>query len=139
MLHKLKRIDMEAKELRIGSWVNYKTENIAQEIYSIQSDNTIRLKDSKGTNHGCYNMSYIDPIPLKEEWLIKFGFENLTMDKEFCDMEFELLHPLMSFHWDGRLSMGQNGNTIGLNVIKHIHQLQNLYFALTGEELTIKK
>jgi hypothetical protein len=25
-----------------------------------------------------------------------------------------------------------------INHIKHVHQLQNLYFALTGEELTIK-
>lgn len=30
-------------------------------------------------------------------------------------------------------------NVIGLNSINSVHQLQNLYFALTGEELTLKQ
>jgi hypothetical protein len=28
---------------------------------------------------------------------------------------------------------------VTLKSIKHVHQLQNLYFALTGEELTLKQ
>ena len=32
----------------------------------------------------------------------------------------------------------ENAQLIGLNEIKSLHQLQNLYFALTGEELNIK-
>ena len=120
---------MEAKDLRIGSWVNYKTENIAQEICSIQSDNTIRLKDSKGTNHGCYRMSYIDPIPLTDEWLIKLGFDDNFHKGKFW----------VCLDDNGYFYTNHNLNDEGFTEVLHIHQLQNLYFALTGEELEIKQ
>lgn len=132
---------MEAKDLRIGNWVNYKTENIAQEICSIQSDNTIRLKDSKGTNHGCYRMSYVEPIPLTEEWLIKFGFR---------EMEFHLDNSSTKpcyYKNEGylKINISDEKNLFWFNYnghlvkIKNAHSLQNLYHVLTNEELTIKK
>lgn len=37
--------------------------------------------------------------------------------------------------YDGDLSETQ---VLPLNFIKYVHQLQNLYFALTNEELTLK-
>jgi hypothetical protein len=40
--------------------------------------------------------------------------------------------------WD--YSIGKSfGNTTHISFIKYLHQLQNLYFALTGEELQINK
>ena len=43
----------------------------------------------------------------------------------------------MSFGWEkfARLTLSINGNIMYLVHIKYVHQLQNLYFALTGEEL----
>ncbi len=69
-------------------------------------------------------------VKLSKEWLIRFGFENKD---NFC---FELnKHQI-------RLSVGNpypywiDSNYI-CN-ISYVHQLQNLFFALTGEELIIK-
>ncbi len=78
----------------------------------------------------------IEPIPLTEEWLKMLGFEGKDSDwwtngvielgyisqEEFY--EAELTFPNMKWR---RLEL------------RYVHQLQNLYFALTGEELTIKE
>jgi len=71
-----------------------------------------------------------EPIPLTEEWLERFGFEeddSVGWLKRF-DKSDSFFIDLSFMYW-------------GENSVKltHVHQLQNLYFALTGEELTIKK
>ena len=74
---------------------------------------------------------YCRPIPLTEEWLLKFGFKwdgisyrdngrySIIKTKRGFDFGFE---------WE-------DYNT----PIDYVHQLQNLYHALKGEELTIKQ
>ncbi len=74
--------------------------------------------------NGFVNISTVEPIPLTKKWLKALGFEKkpgyYILDR------FVLLDCV-----DGFL-LGD----IDLNVkIKYVHQLQNLYFALTGEEL----
>lgn len=71
-------------------------------------------------------------IPLTEEWLLKFGF---VLNDDGGDMKGN------DRFWSrpgflGSLSIPNlKHSTTGL-YIRHVHQLQNLYFALTGEELT---
>lgn len=76
---------------------------------------------------------YISPIPLTENWLLKLGFEfdTITFSKG-------LLMFSPSSNWDksavwyGTLTHGR------IDVeMKYVHQLQNLYFALTGIELQL--
>lgn len=71
------------------------------------------------------------PIELTEEILLKCGFEfsHITGDERvFSNKKINLL-----------INTYDN-NIIKFNVfiIKHLHQLQNLYFALTGTELEIE-
>ena len=77
------------------------------------------------------------PIPLTEEWLLKFAFE-INMDNfdwnagigTNCIGDFELsLRHTDNVGWFYKSKC---------TPIKYVHQLQNLYFALTGKELTIK-
>jgi len=77
-----------------------------------------------------------EPIPLTEEWLIKFGFfekYKSTSNRwniggfELHDCEDDDGQLQGVFLYDFRLE------------VKYVHQLQNLYFALTGKELEIKK
>jgi hypothetical protein len=72
-------------------------------------------------------IEYLQPIPLTEEWLLKFGFEkHITIDT----------YPTFAkqmFNWNDSILY-----VIGygfINHIKYVHQLQNLYYALTNEEL----
>lgn len=73
------------------------------------------------------------PIPLTEEWLIKFGFEMGKNPKIIQLFPMQLLETPNGFEYF--LGYGFGGKFI---VIKYLHQLQNLYFALTGEELKSK-
>lgn len=79
-------------------------------------------------------IKFLQPIPITEEWVLKLGF-NKIVDDMFGLHEY--IYEYYSFNIkSGCLENGVlNVNTIPL---LYVHQLQNLYFALTGEELTIK-
>src|ERR1035437_7564253 len=120
---------MKANELRIGNWVIISTPFCMD--YDAMHD------------------TYIDddwdeliPIPLTEEWLLKFGFNNsegqFTMplrDDNLTYLEIYLYeHSVHSFN----IYEDDCGeiNCISLYYkIEYVHQLQNLYFSLTGKDL----
>ena len=71
------------------------------------------------------------PIPLSEEWLIRAGFEKYS-DKEFyiyTSKENEVRFYKSDSDWNLAYFITET---------RYVHQLQNLYFWLTGEELTFK-
>lgn len=74
------------------------------------------------------------PIPLTEEWLEKFGFKKINHihNGELWS------HTTIKLNWYPN-GMVELRGAAGWNRIEHAHTLQNLYFALTGTELTIKK
>ena len=132
-------VEMLDKVITYPSGVTKKTQNGGVfEIDSIHGDNTIRLKsnDMSHPNYcdgsiGCFGLKNIEPIPLTEEWLVKFGFEKemFSNDFSFGDFELNFVNDFFEFYYG-------KDNVIK---IKSIHQLQNLYFALTNEELTFKE
>jgi hypothetical protein len=78
-------------------------------------------------------MSYVKPIPLTEEWLLKFGFVKIYN----CIYEIEMDGHVIEFDLRFRKMSVYFGDI--LLQLKYVHELQNLYFALTSEELTIKE
>ena len=110
---------MEARELRIDNWAKQDRANVQVTGAMIQEINQELLD--------------IEPIPLTEEWLLKFGFEKMTKGYCFHNGSFGL------FFDNGILQLETPVTSIELNHIKFVHQYQNLYFALTCEELTIKQ
>lgn len=116
---------MKASELRIGNFVK----SIDIEYVVSQIDVHGNIKGVEGDTS--FNIDKTtEPIPLTEEWLLKFGFQKngCYYISEETNIEFYLTN--------GKLYCELYGETI-FN-IENVHQLQNLYFALTGEELTIK-
>ena len=107
---------IEAKELRNGNLV---------------FDNLGGILKIKGINTES-DLSHLKPIPITEAWLLKFGFEKTNridygeLKPCYAIFSFALMvrHNSYFIDWIG-------GNT----EIKYIHQLQNLYFALTKKEL----
>jgi len=125
---------MKANELRIGSLVQFDpSKDWANggadiEVESIATDG-INIGYEQYVGRTIREFKDIAPIPLTELWLLKFGFESngayFTHSKEGL---FELGKVDMAHIWDGAFTGSP---------CKYVHQLQNLYFALTGEELKI--
>jgi len=129
---------MDAKDLRIGNLITHKSEVIKVTgigEYGIQSKEGDRILNSR------YSTPDLEPIPLTEEWLVKMGFDKyrncfLTYKKVY---EKDYIH--IRIFRSGAISFiikNREGND-EYKQLKSVHQLQNLYFALTGEELTIKE
>ena len=127
------RRTMKATELRIGNWVKMKK---SDPIENYQISAILE----KGVNSGSVGMLYeiIEPIPLTEEWLERFGFEK---DEEYdegglVDYRMTLMKGSLEFvsFWNSEQLTGVNQPQTGIDV-EYVHQLQNLYFALTGQEL----
>ena len=124
---------IKASELRIGNWV-YKDLSIDDiELRQVLPGDIIyvAIEEEGGEDF----MSY-QPVALTEEWLHKFGFSTTQWD------DFNS-HRLMVGDNDYTIVIYSDGNCeVGDIVtlkIKSVHQLQNLYFALSGKELEIKK
>ena len=66
---------------------------------------------------------YANPIELTKDWLVKFGFKPFSKDFQ---KNAVIIHTR---------KRGFVVNT-KIPVIKYVHQLQNLYYALRGEELS---
>ena len=93
-----------------------------------------------GKREGVYQIDYINilPIPLTEQWLIKLGFEDKSEDTFWYGKYVIKYTPVrveckIEISTDGEDFRWIEGNTIVQ--IEHVHQLQNLFFALTGKEL----
>ena len=75
-----------------------------------------------------------NPILITPEWLERLGFEKINHISEGVIYKKEWLRlndKCMVIDW--------RSGGIDCRLIKSIHQLQNLYFALTGTELQIKQ
>lgn len=124
---------MEARELRIGNWYQNKS-----------NDEKLKFQQVTFFEDAHYVAVYCDPIPLTEEWLHKFGFNS----------KYKSVH----MHWNlGPFELNQKSNEDDEhNIIPQeqiwyfshagwtpdvlfVHQLQNIYFALTGLELELKE
>lgn len=81
-------------------------------------------------------------IPLTEEWLIKLGFEQqngITVWKKEIQYIDESYPASLQLTNNGTaMQICRAGIGAACAPCFYVHQLQNLYFALTGEELTIK-
>jgi hypothetical protein len=134
------KIGMNANELRIGNLVNFESLLGAHNGGAICSISAKHVTFKTGTE---IPIEALKPIPLTEEWFLRFGFkllahkyreikygENQFMPKKYWSPVSFSLHSFGCISHFGGIVLPAN--------IQYVHQLQNLYFALTGEELTIK-
>jgi len=139
---------MKASELKVGS--TYLSTKFRTPVICEMADMWEIYARAEGATPGENEIdSVFEPIPLTEEWLIKFGAEK--SNDEYGGF-------FLPKHNGTRLRIKYAERYIGESKVKcwsiffgigryggfyvqadHVHQLQNLYFALTGEELTIKQ
>ena len=149
---------MEAEDLRIGNFVYVDKEAIWKVVETSKWDKQtcVSKPDSSGYSlEDNYGINRLSGIPLTEEILLKAGFEHYldySYELNFLDESNTAIH--VDFDEDdltkvARVCIGQEDPRIEKRDrarewvyfkknIDSVHQLQNLYFALTGEELNIE-
>jgi len=119
---------MKATNFRIGNYLNDREGRLCK-VESILFDKedgyTVKAPAIAGPTTSLPNQ----PIMLTKEWLIKFGFVNGEKNNFSFTKNMQLR--IIGYESDY--------NGIWFGELQHVHQLQNLYFALTGEELTLKQ
>jgi hypothetical protein len=113
-----KQQTMKANELRIGNLV---LDNLGGtlKILAIGTDS---------------DLPHITGMKITNDWLLSVGFTTSAWDnhsthrKMIGDNDYTIV-----INNDGTCDVGDDVEIID---IKYVHQIQNLYFALTGEELT---
>lgn len=124
-------------ELRIGNYVS-KYVNHIRCVTGVCVDGTVYLtnKENCETCMSEYTIDELFPIPITEEWLVKAGFEFINSER-LRHNEFKTLIAFKHVFKSGFGIVLKDFHA--LPNVKHVHQLQNLYFALTGEELKFKE
>ncbi len=123
---------MKVNELRIGNLVRWKSSELDPTKY--QNIISVTLEDIKKISER--DKDY-NPVKITEEWLLKFGFEDKK--KYLLRHKYDTCKIYYGSDLVIRLEItGRRIMTMNHLHIKHVHQLQNLYHALTGEELEIK-
>lgn len=121
-----------AKELRMGN-IHY-SEEFSHPRLGIGDVKVDGRSYAMITSYGIHMVAIggmtFDPIPLSNDWLVKLGFQynDLNGDDGYWQIKssigiFEILNGKDGFYYEHKTE------------VKHVHQLQNLFFALTGKEL----
>jgi hypothetical protein len=124
---------MKVSELRIGNWVKFPKPD-----FGYLNPGQITLT----TFADMYDDdNRVEPIPLSEEWLLKFGFEKITYGNGGYQItstkgKIVVLTDNSVYVYSG---LGDEESYGFRPDIDYVHQLQNLYYSLTSQELTIKE
>ena len=151
---------MDVREFRIGNKYNLflgisddGTQYRQVEISGINT-NVLRAPRIKINNDNYWHpVENFEPIPLTEEWLLKFGFENWGYGSLYSNEHEKYTRYVLHNILDGTSNFeihfieSNYGNILNNEYViscdeddrinwgvelKNVHQLQNLYFALTN-------
>lgn len=150
---------ISAQELRIGNYILDET-GVITIIVAIDSErkfwNEIIQKEFKATarlimldnfdwntSYGCW-VEKLKPIPLTEEWLLKFGFSDKEYKKGYIGKDFKsggmildfvLSKPFLKGEWNNTYTFDFEGHRF--SKMEFVHELQNFYYCLTGVMLSL--
>jgi hypothetical protein len=115
---------MKPNELRIGNFVYWNNEKV--EIDSI-SETEITLKTFFNIK---IKINTIKPIPLSYEWIETLGFEKIRHINGYIFWVHK--RSKIEIYFDRNM---MKWNAFPIKCPLQIHQLQNLYYSIMGEEL----
>lgn len=112
---------IDARDLRIGNNLLFRNKII--EVAVINSDNTIRFWNSDKTDTvGCFKTNEFNPIPLTEEILLKCDTGDCGLT-----LKYNNARQCYAVYYIDTL----------LTFVTYLHEWQNLYYCLTGQELNV--
>lgn len=122
---------IQANELRIGNTINT-TQFGIQTVTGIVCGTQVTVLHFSKTDHKLHCASFLcEPITLTPEILERCGLKNDDGYYHNEDYSFSIEERGNEYFYE------YDGRNIGKGC-KYLHQLQNLYFALTGKELEFK-
>jgi hypothetical protein len=126
---------MTTNELRLGNylWWDYLGDNVI-----VTSIDTLQISLDR-SERAMIDIEELKPIPLTEEWLLTFGFEQQTWAGLKTDSYEKGIYQLSKVGGEHTMYQLSSNHLMLVVFPESVHQLQNLYFALTGTELTIKE
>ena len=141
---------IQANDLRIGNYIDY-----AGEIVQVDGVRPPILKEKEYRVYfkdGRAKSDFLNYIPITEEWLLKFGFKPDSYSGSQGSISCyrkkinDFIGAYKHIELIGECSISVfyfQCNTKGVwnsgVVVESIHELQNLFFVLTGEELTVNE
>lgn len=123
---------MKASELRIGNWYfnEYTKKNI--QVYPQFFSHVAMDQDINE------DIEMVSGAALDEQWLLRLGFKK--KDDHIFIFPRNTSFRLWGFGWNvEEYQFNKEWMEISTPKIKFVHQLQNLFFALTGKELELDK
>jgi len=128
---------MEAKNYRVGNIVEQP--NRIGKISEVWRD-AVRLD---GYNNG-YDYHHTKPIRLSEKWLVDFGFKKNVLSND--SGYYYTLELNEDKYCDLSIISGDKNGFVEVTLFpyedwfryKYVHELQNLFFATTGNEIELK-
>jgi len=144
---------MKANEFRIGNLVI--NNDIIYKVVSIDEEGIMADPVSQKHTIDVNIRGLVKPIPLTEEWLFRFGF--VSDNYEFQETYYIDISTNERYDYQTFIQAIDMGGYVNIYIkelerehekyfsnafikrVTHIHTLQNLYFALTGEDLILEK
>lgn len=132
-------MEIKANELRIGNYLDFILPNSAVVVDQFYNDgygddiddwfiDHHNIDNDEPCTNATRSIDDFSPIPLTEEWLLKFGLLK-TKNISFLLGCYELVYSKGFDCWNVILKSGIAAK------LKYVHQLQNLFFCLCGKEL----
>jgi hypothetical protein len=118
---------VKSGELRVGNWVQDEHNHI-QYVYRIWQNGVELSDDATGSGDLDYEDKELFGIPLSIEMLKKNGYKNT---EGWADDLYSIKHYTVMARFN---KFQINGIRYD---VKYVHQLQNIHFILTGEELQV--
>lgn len=126
---------VDVKELRIGNWVYY--------LGCRAKINSISVSSSCGYvstfSSGIVTQNQIEPIPLTEDLILKCGFTESYSDSKGYIYSINGVKFLRCFFDIPSFFIEtEEDDDLFNRPIDNLHQLQNIYYALIGQELEVE-
>jgi hypothetical protein len=142
---------IKPNELRVDNIIGWRTgygELIIGKVFEVHSDKVAispAVQNGEEGGQGFMRITGIEPITLSPEWLERCGavklkgmpFYEIDMPSNIGQIQINPDNGIIFLRHFRNPSTSINPNSG--NAGYYLHALQNLYFALTGEELTIKE
>lgn len=126
--------EMKASKLRIGNYIYGPLDELCkvEQLGSTLNNNLVGYREVE--NIKSYGQNGQKPIPITKDWLLKFDFNcdeecnEYRITTSYCEFTIGKTELEAWFCYEIKMD--------GFCCFKYVHELQNLYFALTQTELT---